>query len=273
MDHPVLQSELPSAPWMVPAQRRLPGIQPLDMSDWLIADDAFAGQMALRDRLIAERREQVLARTPGSEAAEGELLETVLAHLPPGYARKGSVVTRPDGVSVDLFADTPLAVAGRLVQEDLCVLEKSEGAAEHVLSAAVLCFPASWTLAEKLGRPLMAIHIPVASYTDEMGARVQRMFDAIRPGRPLWRQNALLYATPDLFQPRKEAEPRVTPKVRPDYLRSERQCLLRLPRTDAVVFSIHTFVLPFAALTPEQAEGLQAHPVEYAGRGLQEGAG
>lgn len=268
MDDPVLHSALPSAPWMVPAQRRLPGVQPLDMADWLVVDEAHAGQMALRDRLIAERREAVFAQEPGAEEAAQEVLETVLAHLPAGYRRDGSRVTRPDGVTVDVDEDTPLAAAGRLVQEDLCVLEKAGGATEHVLTAAVLCFPASWTLSEKVGRPLTAIHIPVESYSDDIGHRVQRMFDMIRPGRPLWRQNALLYATPDLFQPRPEAEPRVEPETRPDYLRSERQCLLRLPRTGAVLFSIHTYVLPFAALTQDQAAALEDHPVEYAGRGL-----
>ncbi len=268
MDDPVLHSVLPSAPWMVPAQRRLPGVQPLDMADWLVVDEAHAGQMALRDRLIAERRDAVLAQEPWSDAAQAEVLETVLAHLPEGFRREGARVVRPDGVTVGLDEDTPLAVAGRLVQEDLCVLEKPPGAGEHVLTAAILCFPASWTLSEKIGRPLTAIHVPVESYTDDIGHRVQRMFDMIRPGRPLWRQNALLYAAPDLHQPRPEAEPRVAPETRPDYLRSERQCLLRLPRTGAVLFSIHTYVLPFAALTQDQAAALENHPVEYAGRGL-----
>ena len=49
-----------------------------------------------------------------------------------------------------------------------------------------------------------------------------------------------------------------------------RQDLLKLPRTGAVLFSIHTWVLPFAALTEEQSAALEAHPVEYAGRGLGE---
>lgn len=192
----------------------------------------------------------------------------MLAHLPQGFALHGDAVLRPDGVTVDLSSDHPLIVAGRLVQDDLCLLEKPPGASEHVLTAAILCFPASWTLAEKIGRPLTAIHIPVAPYDAQMAARVQRLFDAIRPERPLWRQNALLYATPDLHQPRPEAEPRVSPETRPDYLRSERQCLIRLPRSGAIVFSIHTYVLPFAALTPEQAAALDDHPVDYAGRGL-----
>lgn len=268
MENSVLQSALPSAPWMQPAQRRLPGAQPLDPSEWLLVDDAFAGQMALRDRLLETRRGEVLAGIDGSEAAATEALEHVLEHLPHGHSRDGDIVTRPDGVRLDIREDAPLVAAGRLVQEDLCLLEKPPGAPEHVLTAAVLCFPASWTLAEKIGRPLSEIHIPVASYNPEIAARVQRMFDLLRPGQILWRQNALLYATPDLYQPRPEAEPRVTPETRPDYLRSERQCILRLPRSGAILFSIHTYVVPFERLTPAQAAALDEHPVEYAGRGL-----
>jgi len=268
MGDPVLHERLPSAPWMTPVGRKLPGIAPLDMADWLVADEAYGGQMALRDRLIAEARARVRAETPGSEAASAELLETVLAHLPKGFSRRDETVTRPDGVAVDLASDTPLVVAARLVQEDLCLLQKPDGADEHVLTAAVLCFPASWTLAEKIGRPLTAIHIPVAQYDEGVAPRVQRLFDGIKPGRPLWRQNALLYADPTLFQPATEAQPRVTPTTRPDYLRSERQCLLRLPRTGAVVFSIHTYVLPFERLTPEQQAELARHPIDYAGRSV-----
>ncbi|AHM04866.1 hypothetical protein roselon_02547 [Roseibacterium elongatum DSM 19469] len=268
MGDPILHERLPSAPWMTPVGRKLPGIAPLDMAEWLIADEAYDGQMALRDRLIAEERAHVWAEVPGCEAAAAELLAMVLAHLPKGFSRSGDSVTRPDGVTVALASDRPLVVAARLVQEDLCLLQKPDGAEEHILTGAVLCFPASWTLAEKMGRPLTAIHIPVAQYDAGIAPRVQRLFDGIRPGRPLWRQNALLYADPALFQPATEAHPRVTPTVRPDYLRSERQCLLRLPETGAVVFSIHTYVLPFARLTPEQQAALDAHPIDYAGRSI-----
>ena len=50
----VLQSHLPFAPWMDPRTNRLPGVLPLNGDHWLRVDDAFAGQMALRDTLIAE---------------------------------------------------------------------------------------------------------------------------------------------------------------------------------------------------------------------------
>jgi len=73
---------------------------------------------------------------------------------------------------------------------------------------------------------------------------VQRLFNGVQPGRPLWRFNALWYDDPTLHQPRSIHARRDHPKDgKGDFLRSERQCILRLPQTNAVVFSIHTHVL------------------------------
>ena len=110
---------------------------------------------------------------------------------------------------VPLDPDQPLLTLGRLFQEDFCILEQT--GPEHALTAAILCFPASWTLSQKLGRPMTEIHIPVESYTPDIARRVQRLFDAIRPDQPLWRANSLIYDDPTLHQPRLEGERRPRP--------------------------------------------------------------
>jgi len=232
------------------APRPLPGIAPLDPATWLVVDEVFEAQMAERARLLKERRDEVLAVTPEGRAAADELLAFVLDWLGrhgEGYSIGEDEVIRPDAVRVALNRHDPMGTLGHLVQEDLCLMEKRGD--EHVLSAAVLCFPASWRLGDKIGRPLTAIHVPVPEYDDGLARRVQRLFDGVQVGRPLWRFNALRYVDPDLFQPR----PRVAP-VHVDaleegggdaapYLRSERQCVLRLPETRACVFSIHSYVI------------------------------
>ncbi len=253
MDH-ICQKSLPEWPWRVPAMARLPGVQPLDFAAWLAVDEAFAGQIALRDRMLAKRRADVFACQADAVPACVALRDLIIAHLGAGYAVSGSSITRPDGVVVDVTSDHPLVTAARLVQEDLCLMEP-DGQGQHRLTAAVLCFPASWSLHEKMGRPLDAIHAPVDRYDPAMATRVQRLFDAIRPERPLYRQNALLYADPTLYQPRPAAAPRDR-TVPPEFLRSERQCLVRLPDVDAVAFTIHTYVVPLGALPPEARAGL-----------------
>lgn len=235
----ILQTRLPHD---VDARRPLPGIAPLDMAGWLHMDEAFAAQMAERARLLRDRRGDVIAVTEGAGPALDELLHFVLDWLREngqGYVISAKEVRRPDGVTVAIDRADPMGTLGQLVQEDFCLMEK-RGAA-HVLTAAVLCFPASWRLADKIGRPLVAIHAPVAEYDDALAARVQRLFDGVQPGRPLWRFNALNYADPALHQPRSRATPSETADL--PYLRSERQSVLRLPETRACVFSIHTYVL------------------------------
>lgn len=236
---------------------RLPGIIPLADDGWIEPDDAYAGQMAERDRLIAASPDSVHALTPRGRAAADELYGLVLEKLVgmAGFVVGPDAVRRPDGVTVALDAARPLLTLGRLVQEDLCLLEGDGD--EHVLTAAVLCFPASWLLAQKIGKPLIGIHRPVDGYEGDLSRRVQRLFDAIRPEQPLVRYNALIYDDPTLHQPRAEfvARPRPVEKI---YVRSERQCLLRLPETRAVLFSIHTYLVRIDALEPDVRDGLFA---------------
>lgn len=232
----ILQDKIP---YDVGDLRALPGIQPATMENWLHRDEAFVGQMQRRQKLLTERRDDVLALDPQAEPAARELLDLVLSQV---YPNADEEVVRPDGVSVAVDRAQPLDTLCRLVQEDFCILQKR--GTEHVLTGAILCFPASWLLSEKFMRPLIDIHVPVASYDENIAKRVQRLFDGIQPGRPLWRFNALWYEDPELFQPRSASDRRGdTDRRKTSYLRSERQTLLRLPKTDAVVFSIHTYVL------------------------------
>lgn len=250
----ILNASLPYAPWVNPAQCRLPGVMPLPRAEWLFVDDAYGAQMRERARVLAAYPAEVLALLPEAEDAAAELLGEVLRDLPAhGFTVTGAQVQRPDGAEVTLDPARPLWTLGHLVQADFCILQKQ--GTEHVLTGAVLCFPSSWTLREKLGKPLMRIHVPVASYDTGMGARVQRMFDLMRPEQPLWRANLLRYTNPALYQPRAEFAPKDKSGAG-DYIRSERQTLLKLPRTGAVVFSIHTAQVRRADLTAPQHQAL-----------------
>nr|WP_254655231.1 DUF3445 domain-containing protein [Roseobacter sp. GAI101] len=230
----ILQKSLPEAQHGAPG---LPGVSPCTPDDWLRVDDAYAAQMAYRAELLAQQTAFVLYQSDEALEASGQVLEQALAILPGlGFEVGAAQVTCPDGRCVPIDRTAPLHCLGHLVQEDICILQKR--GQEHVLTAAVLCFPANWRLAEKVERPLTGIHDPVNEYDDNIARRVQRLFDGVRVGRPLWRFNKLRYADPDLHQPRRREVGEDMP-----FIRSERQCILRLPETDAVVFTIHSFVV------------------------------
>lgn len=222
--------------------RALPGIQPLENDAWLRVDEAYAAQLAYRRQLIATRRQDVYWQDPEAQDAAREMLAEVIQRLPAlGFEISGATCRCPDGGVVALEGDAPLVVLGQLVQEDICLLLKRGD--EHVLMGAILCFPASWRLSEKAGRPLIGIHDTVEEYDDGVARRVQRLFDGVKVGRPLWRYNRLNYDDPELHQPRSALAPRDAPvETQARYQRAERQSILRLPETGAVAFTIHTYV-------------------------------
>ena len=240
----ILQHAIPYDAMASPA---LPGVQPLEQDGWILVDEAYSAQMQRRAALLAEQRDDVVYLDEAARPAAVELLEAVLALLAGRFSDRfvvnGDRVRRPDGAEIALDQTDPLGTLGHLVQEDFCILQNR--GAEHVMTAAVLCFPAGWRLSEKAGRPLGDIHTPVDSYDSSMARRVQRLFDGVQPGRPMWRFNALWYKDPELHQPRLPPVPGPGDRnsATCSYLRSERQCILRLPRTGAAVFSIHSFVV------------------------------
>ncbi|MEO0937038.1 MAG: DUF3445 domain-containing protein [Pseudomonadota bacterium] len=226
-----------SLPHDMRVPRALPGVQPVTGS-WLRWDEAFGGQMQRREEILRDHRHAVVYLEENARTAAAELLEEALAEA--AWPREGDRVQRPDGVWVTLDLSDPMGTLGRLFQSDFVIMDRPEGRDAHVLVAAVLCFPASWTLAEKAGRALADIHIPVEDYDDQLARRVQRLFDGVQVGRPLWRFNALWYHDAELFQPQRRTPPKGQETA---YYRSERQTILRLPRTRACVFVIHTYVL------------------------------
>ena len=248
MSEPILLTPAPYTPFMDPRTAGPPGLSPLEMSEWTVRHDDYDAQMAYRARLIAEHTDTVLAARSEGEDPAIELLEMLLAHL--GDPRDLTLKER--------FC--PLTAICHLVPEDFCIMTKADGADEYLLSAAILCFPSRWLLAEKLGRPMTHIHEPVPYYDEGIARRVNRIFDALHPDRPVVRCNWLLHTDPELFMPigREGDQQRIAraDPYGPIYLRTERQTLVRLPRTNAIAFGIKSSVTPIEALPLEQLAGL-----------------
>ena len=258
---PILHSSLPLRPWEGPQGLRLPGVSPVPQQDWLVQDEVFAAQMAYRDELVATRGEDVIGLEEGAGDIARELMDEVLAALArsEGYSVSETHVHRPDDCEVTLDVNRPLQTCGRLVQEDLLLL-RQEGQA-HRLVGGVVCFPALWRLDEKLGRSLLSVHAPVATYTEDLSGRVERILVAVRPGQVLMRTNLLIYENPDLHQPATEGTTKPLLPGSPRYVRVQRQPFRRLPRTRAVVFGIHTYLVDAADLsTSERAELSRIRP-------------
>ena len=255
------------------------GLVTQDPRDLIEIDERYPAELAERRRLLAERRHDVFAAEPGSEAACAEVLERLAAVLPDRYpdwfVREGDALhNRLTGEFWDLSAPPlhPLQVAARLVQEDLCILQP--GPDGPVLTAAALCFPTRWRLWDKVGKPLMAVHAPVPIYPERLGRPVDRLLGKLVPGKLVQRINWSLLDDATLFQPARLSPEQADATITADnvgarvYLRSERQTLSALPASDAVLFTIRVHVYPLAriaavpALAAQLAEAVRALPDE-----------
>ena len=248
-------------------------------SAWFEIDDRYPEELALRRTLLQTQRDEVLIVTPGSEPACQETLDRVAAHLPEHhptwFARAG------DRLHNHLTNETwnvanppcePLELAGRLVQEDLCIIELRDDT--PFLTAGVVCFPSRWRLRDKIGRPLLDVHGRVPFYAEKLGRPVNRFMAMVKPGHIAVRYNWSILDDPTLFQLggkfRTDRNEQITPTNAGEsvFVRVERQTLTRLPESGAVIFTIRTHVYPLARVTarPEiaarLAEAVRALPPE-----------
>lgn len=227
----------PGPPWLGM------GTRGLDPSGWLVIDEDRDRDLAEKARLLADRHDEVFAAldTPAVRSGSEDTLAMVVAAT---------------GLAPDR-ALHPLDAAGRLVQEDLCLLVLRDGAPH--LDAASLCFPSYWRLADKLGRPLGDVHGPVAHYADELADKVDRFLARLPADRPVWRRNWSIHDDPSYFLP-VATPPRAVDPPEGLWLRSERQTLRRLPTPDVVLFTIRTQQVPLSVLAerPDVAHRMAA---------------
>lgn len=214
----------PGPPWLAMGTRGL--------NDGLfLRDDDYERDLQWKAELLATRHAEVFAAldTPAVRLASEEVLAFVREIAPEACEE-----THRSGMH-------PLDAAGRVVQEDLCILVLRDGTPH--LDAASLCFPSYWRLADKIGKPLADLHGPVPHYADELAAKVDGFLQRLQPGRMVWRRNWSIHDDPTYFLP--EPTPSRDGEL---YLRSERQVLRRLELTNAVLFTIRTQQVPLDTL-------------------------
>ncbi|MBM3515616.1 MAG: DUF3445 domain-containing protein, partial [Alphaproteobacteria bacterium] len=196
------------------------GLAPLAIEDWLAPRPGDEALLMRRREILDRHGPEVAIETSDARAAIDELHDQLVA--------LGRMSGRER--SVDAI--------GRQVCEDLCLLTAGTGG-ELRVTAGVVCFPNRWRLADKIGSTMLGTHAPVPDYAATVGASVDRFLERLRPMKAYARSNWGIVATTDLYTP--DPTPALDP-FGPDgaYVRREDQSFLKLPRTEAVVFSIRT---------------------------------
>ncbi len=259
------------APFKAGPFRLSMGLMPLDLKDWIEPDAQCAAELKEKERLLTGRHAEVFAALPEADPGSAETLALLVEHLPNRFPE----LYKRNGDRLDNLATGqrwgihdpplhPLDLAGRLVQEDLCLMQRQAHTQVYHLVGASLCFPTRWRLADKIGKPLNTIHAPIPGYAEQLATTMDKFFDRLKVEKPVWRLNWALMDDPTLFQPTRSSRKRtdITPENAGDsiWLRIERQTLRRLPHTRDILFTIRVYVRPLVHLAtqPDHAARLAA---------------
>jgi hypothetical protein len=216
------------------------GVRPLDLDDWFEYGPDADAALARKGELNQQHPDTVFAVLDDVESEASEVAVAISAHI--------DAPLRPDL--------HPLDAAARLVAEDLVMMVERPGpdGLRLVFGGGSVCFPNRWDLRSKLGLTMAEVHAPVAQLNDQLSRPIDGFLDRLRPDRSFWRLGWGILDTDDWYTPVDgSAAPRPTGPDRPSptgpdpaamWLRVERETLRRFPATNAVLFTIRTYVAP-----------------------------
>lgn len=229
-------------------------------------DRKFADYIGQKQALFLEKPNSIFKAELDTIGSQNEALDFVLNTISPDNMQPSS-----DGPTNDIvicpilgtkynridFKDNPLALASLLVQEDLVLMRKKPSGWNLV--AASLCFPSSWNLAEKFGKPLHDIHQPVPGANERLDPMITRIFDNLKTDLPVWRENWSIYADDELRHSTGEnsryKDGEYGKSDEPAFIRREYQTLHRLPESQDILFTIKILVEPLSVLEEQDNPG------------------
>jgi dimethylamine monooxygenase subunit A len=234
--------------------------------EWRVAecDEHYLHEVSLKRKMLTEHPQWYFMANEGTEAAQWEALELILTGLAANYPHHFQL-TKANHVwnwKNNLLNEThdfilsdastlplqPLDWVGRQVQEDLILLN-----ADLRVAAGQLCFPSGWSLHEKMNQHFIKVHAPLPRITDNMIQSANKLLERIPAHKPVTRNNWGFRVCDwlDLSTRQTENYKRLLHKISADlrvedvgekiFVRIEHQTLSRLPISNYVLFTIHTY--------------------------------
>jgi len=220
--------------------RWIMGLGQRDSLRELFADsDATGLARAERARWLAEDPEKYAALLPEAEPA---LRETV-------------ALARSQGAKIEegQTAFETLLGLGRGWESDFVWMHPS-AAGRHQVIGGVICFPSSWALEEKLGRPMREVHDPVPGLNDALDRQIETFLRKQEPEVAWTRDNWSLSRDSELNHHPSRTFRLLDASITADevWLRLEHQLLLKLPQSGSILFGIRMAIVPLRVVVADR---------------------
>jgi dimethylamine monooxygenase subunit A len=240
---------------------------PLEQPNPIEVTGEYADEISLKRELLTKHPERCYYSSPHTLDAQWEVVDLILHNLVSNYPDQFILKKkdqhwefsnlRTKESNAFMFGDTsslkeePLDFIGRHVQEDLILMMQRDG--NLYLDAGQLCFPANWSLYFDAGMSFKEIHSPIPGFhSDSLDDRILQFLMRIEAGAPWGRKNWSLMAgnrldtSLETFSEWGQARKQVTKENAGElvHLRVEVQKLFRLPKSNGILFTIHSHMLP-----------------------------
>lgn len=233
-------------------------------------------EIELKKQILVNRKKSAFQSFSHSFEAQWEILEMIMHEMVSEYPNYFSLSKDGDNWifrnhllgeeqsftfgNLSSLPYEPLDFIGRHVQEDLIYLGQRDG--ELYMDAGSLCFPANWSIAFDLGMKFLEIHSPVPHSFSRSGLaeKVRSFILRMEAGNSWTRFNwtltiePILDTAPETFDEWGPKKDNVTADNAGQlvYLRVEDQRLFRLPRSNGILFGIHTHLISLDEMSENQ---------------------
>lgn len=252
------------------------GVRRLDLDNWIELDNQWPRYHTEKLARLEKRGPHLYKKTTEASLASLEVMELLSEYLVYRYPslfeycqvkNKGqSIKIKATGEIYPIYSDDPLKYASLLIQDDLVIMiEGSDG--QYYLKAGIVLFAGLWRLEDKFGMSLAKIHVlgSVPQYAGNLEKTVDKFFQRMNPENPVFRFAyfvqtdgelgwSSMMGPEDTYGTACEVASDSTKKmlnIEQVHLRVERQTLRRLPKSRAILFTLHPYVTPITELVKE----------------------
>ncbi|CAH6723115.1 hypothetical protein CLIB1444_13S00694 [[Candida] jaroonii] len=276
-----------SYPFKNAAYKLTMSIGKLDPQDWLLMEPTYKKTIGVKTQIInnvhpdypdRDLRSCTLFALPECVPAINEFYDIVVNYMcdkyPMYFKKEGDkiynsvtkeyVPASSDGVDAEKLLSSLVGT----IEEDFIILMKdpTSDSDEYFFKGGVFAFAAGFNPSTKINTPLTSIHLPIPGYEEKLKVSMNRFFNRLQIGQFVTRSNFSiqthnLYYVDDRNKGhnRPNEEQISIPEEELDFdkqvhYRSERQVLTRLPKTEAIVFTIRTYLHPMSEIRNEGEE-------------------
>jgi dimethylamine monooxygenase subunit A len=250
-------------------------IQPVTNEALFDVDEHYQYEIKERDRILAAGKLGRYLALPHMKDAQWDALEIIMNDLATWYPESFTLTQNGDRWTWEnkqlnlqdtfTFLDEstlpyePFEYISRQVQEDIILLDRREG--DLFMDAGILTFPASWSLEFDAGMRFEEFHGPVPR-AHEMGVfkKAKAFLMRVQIGKPWTRLNwtmtvnRRLDTSLETYADWGKDRSTVTLENCGDkvHLRVEVQRFVRLPRSNCLMFPIHTYLISLNELMSDR---------------------